>query len=207
MPLVIWNICLAVFSTLGVIRCLPQFIHILTTKGLMASYCEADYVWDARTFFWYWLFTMSKVIELIDTMFIILRGGKLIRLHWIHHAFTLCLSWFTYREIAATAQWMVTMNMVVHSFMYTHFALSALRFKIPVPIRVGITTLQIIQMAFCILINYWAVVRKLESKPCDLSLSTAMAGLTLYIIFIFLFVNYFIKTYIFKSKVKIIKLI
>ena len=199
-PLVIWNICMAVFSTLGFIRCLPQFITILTIKGFMASYCEADYFLDKRTHLWYWLFNISKVIELIDTMFIVLRGGKLIRLHWIHHALTLCFSWYIFGDIPATAQWMVNMNFLVHSFMYTHYAMSALRFTIPLPIRVVITTLQIIQMAFGILINYWAVVRKLKSKPCDISLSVGMTGLIIYTIFIFLFVNYFIKTYLLKQR-------
>ena len=113
--LVIWNICMALFSTLGVIRCLPHLIHTLTTKGLVASYCETNYFSDARILFWYWLFTMSKVIELIDTMFIVLRGGKLIRLHWIHHALTLCLNWFILNDIPSTANWIVNMNFLVHS--------------------------------------------------------------------------------------------
>ena len=38
-----WNCFLSVFSIMGVIRCLPEFIHILYTKGFNASFCDASY--------------------------------------------------------------------------------------------------------------------------------------------------------------------
>ena len=196
--LILWNIALAIYSTLGVIRCLPQFIHILTTKGMLASYCLADYFWDPRLQVWYWTFHMSKVFELMDTMFIVLRGGKLNHLHWIHHTLTLCLCWYGSGYMMSTIQWSINMNFFVHSLMYSHYALTALRFTVPVIIRVGITTLQIIQMAFGIYINYSAFVRKLQSKPCDVSLDIVFLSLFIYVLFIILFVNYFTRTYIFK---------
>ena len=199
-PLIIWNMELALYSTLGVIRCLPQFIHILTTRGFLASYCKADYFWDARLQVWYWTFHVSKVLELIDTVFIVLRGGKLNHLHWIHHALTLCLCWYTSGYMVSTFQWTINMNFFVHSIMYSHYALTALRFAIPVPIRIGITSLQIIQMAFGIYINCSAFVCKLQSKPCDVSLDIVVLTLILYIIFMILFVNYFISTYILKER-------
>ena len=199
-PLIIWNAAMASFSILGVIRCLPQFIQIVTTKDLTASYCQAGFYLDVRLQVWYWAFIMSKVPELFDTLFIVLRGGKLIYLHWIHHALTLCYCWFAYGDIPATAQWMVNMNFIVHSFMYTHYALSAMRFKVPVAIRVSITSLQIIQMAFGIYIHVAVVVRKVWSQPCDVSFRVSLAGLALYTLFIVLFTNYFIMTYVIKNK-------
>ena len=203
-PLILWNALMAAFSTLGVIRCLPQFIHILTNKGLIASYCEADYYHDPRLVVWYWMFTMSKVPELIDTMFIILRGGKLIYLHWLHHLLTLCFCYYVYGDVPATAQWMVNMNFLVHSLMYFYYTLKSMGIKIPLLFSLSITMLQIIQMAFGISIHYAIICRKLSAQPCDISLSGAFAGLSLYTIFLVLFGNYFLRNYIFKTiKIKI----
>ena len=42
--LVAWNFLLALFSFVGVIRCLPEFVQILYNKGFTASYTENTYV-------------------------------------------------------------------------------------------------------------------------------------------------------------------
>ena len=199
-PFIVWNALMATFATLGVIRCLPQFRQIMTDKGLISSYCESDYYRDPRVVIWYWLFTLSKVPELVDTMFIILRGGKLIYLHWVHHALTLCFTFFVYGDIPATAQWMVNMNFFVHSVMYSYLTLKAVGLKISLFIRISITILQIIQMAFGIYIHCSIISRKLRAQPCDVSFSVAFAGLALYTIFLVLFTNYFIISYILNVK-------
>lgn len=43
-PLIAWNIFLALFSFLGAVRCLPEFYHVLVTKGFVASYTTNTYV-------------------------------------------------------------------------------------------------------------------------------------------------------------------
>ena len=201
-PLIVWNTSMVLFSTLGVIRCLPQFIQILTTKGLSASYCQADYYHDPRVLVWYTIFNLSKLPELIETLFIVLRGGKLIYLHWVHHALTLMFCWYTHGDVPATAHWMVNMNYFVHSLMYTHYALAGMRFRVPVLIRISITTLQIIQMVFGIYIHSAIIGRRLltPQKPCDCSFNNALVGLSMYLLYLILFANYFIRTYILKEK-------
>ena len=41
--LAVWNIFLAVFSIMGVIRCLPEFVHVLINHGVKASYAKSTY--------------------------------------------------------------------------------------------------------------------------------------------------------------------
>ena len=201
-PMIVWNASMAVFSTLGVIRCLPQFIQILTSKGLTASYCQADFFHDARLVLWYTLFDLSKLPELIDTLFIVLRGGKLIYLHWVHHALTLMFCWYTHGSVPATAQWMVNMNNLAHSLMYTHYALSSMQFAVPVLIRISITTIQTIQMAFGIYFHTAIISRRLftPEQPCDCSFNNAVVGLSMYLLYLILFGNYFIRTYVLREK-------
>ena len=41
--LMFWNLVLATFSIIGTYRCLPEFIHIIRTEGLRASYTKSSY--------------------------------------------------------------------------------------------------------------------------------------------------------------------
>lgn len=79
--LVAWNLVLAGFSILGSVRFLPNFFQVLRAKGLVHSVCVQDYEQGVSAA-WAWLYMMSKMVELIDTAFIVLRKQKLIFLHW-----------------------------------------------------------------------------------------------------------------------------
>lgn len=46
-----WNGVLAVFSIVGTIRCMPEFIHVLVQHGLQHSYAQSTYYHVSRTFF------------------------------------------------------------------------------------------------------------------------------------------------------------
>jgi elongation of very long chain fatty acids protein 6 len=83
--LVAWNLVLALFSIIGSVRIWPEFVQTLRTKGLGYSVCINDYTHGVYGC-WSWLFILSKVPELFDTAFIVLRKQKLIFLHWYHHA-------------------------------------------------------------------------------------------------------------------------
>ena len=83
-PLIVWNLCLAVFSIIGSFRMLQHLTHVVTTHGLAHSICELDFTYGVAAC-WSWLFVISKVAELFDTLFIVLRKQKLIFLHWYHH--------------------------------------------------------------------------------------------------------------------------
>ena len=41
--LAIWSASLAVFSMIGTIRCLPEFIDVLAKEGFTASFCDSSY--------------------------------------------------------------------------------------------------------------------------------------------------------------------
>jgi len=60
------------------------------------------------------IFCISKVPELIDTLFIVLRKQKLIFLHWFHHATVLIYAWYSYHDWTASGRWFVFMNYTVH---------------------------------------------------------------------------------------------
>ena len=64
----------------------------LTFLGSLFSLCS--YIEDDKVSgFWATMFVLSKVPELGDTIFIVLRKQPLIFLHWYHHATVLVYSW------------------------------------------------------------------------------------------------------------------
>lgn len=112
-----WSAGLAIFSIIGTIRCLPEFLHILYNEGFIQSFCNNSYKDDNRLVFWYLVFIWSKVVELGDTAFIVLRKQKLINLHWIHHVLTLCYCFFVFPDQPGTARWMVSISLLALSLM------------------------------------------------------------------------------------------
>ncbi|KAH9404818.1 hypothetical protein TYRP_000649 [Tyrophagus putrescentiae] len=201
-PMALWNFALAAFSAAGTIRCLPEFVHILTSEGMQQSYCSSSYYADVRITIWYWLFVWSKVIELGDTAFIILRKQKLIFLHWIHHVLTLSYAFFVIGDAPGTARWMVSMNFAIHTAMYLYYAFKALQVRIPRSIAMAITVAQIVQMIFGLYVNYQAYAIRRSGQQCDTSLSASLCGLFIYFLFFLLFIKFFVLAYCSKFTLK-----
>ena len=126
------------------------------------------------------MFVLSKVPELGDTLFIVLRKQPLIFLHWYHHATVLVYSWYininhflfnlekkliyfvfkipryAYTEYTAPARYYITMNFTVHSFMYSYYALKAMHYRVPRFVSMAITVAQLSQMVAGCAVNLWA---------------------------------------------------
>ena len=80
-PLALWSAGLAVFSMFGFARTAPELAATLAAGGLEGAVCRSSL--DNRAMVaWSWLFTVSKLVELGDTLFIVLRKQRLVFLHW-----------------------------------------------------------------------------------------------------------------------------
>ena len=197
--LIAWNFVLASFSIMGSIRVWPEFYHTLAHKGFGHSVCNNDYSHGVNGC-WGWLFLLSKVPELLDTLFIILRKQELIFLHWYHHATVLVYCWYAVSEFTASGRWFVLMNYTVHSAMYTYYGFRALRFKIPKWVNIVITTGQISQMFIGIIVNTVAYIKKSRGDSCDISYENIKWSFFMYFTYFLLFFNFFYNAYIVKSR-------
>ena len=156
-----WSAALATFSVLGLSRTLPELLHTLATGGLQESVCNPNYLeTNTVSAFWTVAFIFSKLPELGDTAFIVLRKQKLIFLHWYHHLTVMCYGFFTLQAFSSTGRWFMVMNYFVHSLMYSYYTLKALRVKIPSNIAMAITGLQLVQMVIGSAINVLAFLYK-----------------------------------------------
>lgn len=196
--LTVWNIFLALFSIMGACRTLPEFLHVLYSQGLYHSLCIPSFIENDRVCgFWTLMFVISKVPELGDTVFIVLRKQPLIFLHWYHHITVLLYSWYSYSEYTAVARWFIVMNYIVHSVMYSYYAFKSLRFRVPRCISMVITSLQLIQMVVGCLVNVWVYQIKSEgNQECHVSNQNIKYSILMYASYFVLFGHFFYNSYI-----------
>lgn len=197
----IWDVSLAIFSTFGMLRTVPEIWHVLQNYGLRFSVCNANC--NSVTAFWGFAFSMSKAPELFDTALIVLKKQKLTYLHLIHHVVTLVVTWYNYMDHPALSRWVFGMNYSIHAFMYSYFALKATKVHIPTLVSMAITIAQICQMLLGLFASVVCMVFILTQTPCDTSFQVAVFAMLVYISFLYLFVNFFIHRYnVFYTKAK-----
>lgn len=115
--LFLWNMGLAVFSMIGTYRMFTYMELIIQDSGFTDSVCVNDP--DNVVSLWVYLFTMSKFVELGDTLFLVIRKRNVMFLHWYHHVTVLLYTWFAFTHNASTGKYFIIMNYFVHSLMYT----------------------------------------------------------------------------------------
>jgi len=202
-PLAAWSAFLALFSILGFARTFPEFLHSILTGGLYGSVCDTGFVETNKVSgYWTWLFTLSKMPELGDTVFIVLRKQQLIFLHWYHHLTVLIYCFYCFSQFTSCARWFMVMNYFVHSVMYTYFALRAIRVRVPKAVAMGITSLQLLQMVVGCYINYQAFQFKQSGRECSVSDSNLMYSSLMYTSYFVLFARFFYNAYLCKYNKK-----
>jgi len=202
--LILWNLVMAVFATLGALRTVPFFINLLAREGVIYSICDAKFFTDPVTNLWPMAFVVSRYPELLDTVFIVLRKQPLSFLHFFHHASVVVFATLSYPYFAGSGLWFMTMNYFVHSIMYSYYFFKASSIRVPRFISMLITTLQIIQMIVaCSVTGYSYFGRLAHGLPCgsDGLFNIYMAA-TLYFSYFVLFGHFFIQAYFLSSSKK-----
>ncbi|XP_064632785.1 very long chain fatty acid elongase 6-like [Lineus longissimus] len=198
--LTMWSAILGAFSLMGAIRTWPELIYSIYEHGVQHSVCSPSYFYDPVTAFWSFMFTVSKVYELGDTMFIVLRKQQLIFLHWYHHVTVLIYVWYSYTERTAPGRWFMVMNYTVHAFMYTYYALRAMRVRIPKWVNIFITAMQLSQMIIGCTLNVWIYQIKERGETCHQSNENLQYSFVMYMSYFGLFAHFFYTTYMVKKE-------
>lgn len=199
-----WNSALAIFSICGSVRALHDVIYLTSNFGFNLSVCKC-YEHNVRGF-WMFYFAISKVVELGDTVFLVLRKRPVIFLHWYHHISVLLFTWFACAQGASFGRYFICMNFIVHSFMYTYFAAQTLSIRPPKFVSMFITTLQILQMVGGIFVVHHAYREISSGNRCEVKQATMTNALLMYASYFVLFVNFFLEAYVFKKKSSSFKL-
>ena len=96
-PHFIWNAVLALFSVAEACHLVPKLVAGVVAHGWRYSICDPS-VFRGPSGFWAFVFAASKIVELVDTVFIVVRRQPLMFLHWYHH-----ITVMIYRFSTATA--------------------------------------------------------------------------------------------------------
>jgi len=96
--LALWNLFLSLFSFYGAVRTVPHMLHRIFYLPFEQTVCEPPHTayGAGACGLAVQLFIISKIPELIDTVFIVLRKKPLIFLHWYHHVTVLLYCWNAY---------------------------------------------------------------------------------------------------------------
>mmetsp|Transcript_3335 Transcript_3335/g.7823 ORF Transcript_3335/g.7823 Transcript_3335/m.7823 type:complete len:283 (-) Transcript_3335:71-919(-) len=200
-----WEVALAVFSIWSALHVVPMMLApLLEGRSWEEAICEHRTHQDPRAFYMF-LFTVSKVPEFGDTLFVVLRKRPLILLQHYHHLTTMLYSWYStvrvwrYNNVNA---FFSGMNLVVHSVMYSWYAATRTGWRSPKPLMMLVTVLQLLQMiggVFAIYIsiygNHPACGKWIEEEPYGVYACTFM-----YTSYLILFGKLFVENYIFKKK-------
>merc|ERR1719198_900346 len=203
-----WNFGLSLYSIGGLYYCVPHLLFNersgLLTAGFYPSVCShASSYGFGEVGFWVFLFIYSKLAELIDTLWLLLRKSPVILLHWYHHVTVLLYCWHSYSVRIGTGLWFAAMNYTVHSIMYFYFGLTqtgpAGR-KFAKNFAMLITSLQLLQMVVGIVVTVASVVYHANGHTCYVSLVNSCLGLIMYSSYFVLFLQLFLNHYVYNKK-------
>lgn len=224
--LAIWSLFLCIFSAIGSIRIVPVLFRMLSEHGVHHVLCadtRADWLEDNPAGTWTMMFVFSKIPELIDTLFIVLRKRQLITLHWYHHITVMIFCWHSWATWSFYGIVFSAMNLSVHTVMYFFYALTALSYR-PTKYAMYITILQIMQMLVGTAVTVYAVHQTRFSESltsssfdpnpsdyyngnkngtCKVDSVNAVAGLLMYGSYLWLFCAFFYVAYLKPSRKKV----
>lgn len=94
-----WNLFLSVGSGLLLAVWAPPLLRFYSEHGLYQTVCQPNaefFQIGGLAAFCGWVFALSKIVELIDTVFLVLRRKPVEFLHSYHHVTVLLFCWFWY---------------------------------------------------------------------------------------------------------------
>ncbi|XP_055714737.1 elongation of very long chain fatty acids protein 7-like [Phlebotomus papatasi] len=142
-----------------------------------------------------WWYFFSKLVELLDTVFFVLRKkqNQISFLHVYHHSLTALGSWWHLKYLPGP-QFLVIgfLNSFVHIVMYFYYMIAAMgpKYQRFLWWKKYLTTLQLAQ--FCVMLCYLTMIALMDSK---LPRSHTFFFITNVIIFLYLFGDFYRKEY------------
>ena len=143
-----------------------------------------------RISFLVWVHYINKYVELLDTLFMILRkkNNQISFLHCYHHVL-LIWSWFMVCKVESRGDtyFGASVNSFIHVIMYGYYTLALL--NVPCPWKKWITNMQMLQFAVCLVHSVYVIYK--GNAPILLPLGQMFVMLNMLV----LFGNFYAKTY------------
>ncbi|XP_058465141.1 elongation of very long chain fatty acids protein 1-like isoform X1 [Malaya genurostris] len=159
---------------------------------------EYEHGYDAV--YYGWLAMCLRMVEFIETVFFVLRKkqNQVSALHVYHHISTFLIVWWSLKlSLSYQEMSIMVLNSIVHIIMYSYYLLSAYKMFRPVTNRVKpiITIIQLAQLVTMLVHVYAAL-----EPTCTANKFIYMLHAINLVILISLFTNFYMQTYIKKSR-------
>jgi len=189
-----WNFSISLFSAWGTWNLGGAILRGLQTEGLYFTICSDTHsmvrLSEGRpAMLALSLFCLSKIPELMDTVFLILKRKEVRFLQWYHHAATLLFCWLALATEYTPGMWFAITNYFVHSIMYMYFCLMTFKSmqKMLKVIAPFITIIQIAQMFWGLIVNAIAVGSYFAGCGCHIKAVTVYPCVVMFASYAWLF--------------------
>lgn len=203
------NITLTLISLTLLLLMIEQLVPIIYHHGLFYAICNEN-AWTQPLVTLYFLNYLTKYLEFIDTLFLVVKRKKIIFLHSYHHGATALLC-YTQLIGKTSISWVViSLNLAVHVVMYFYYFLAARGIR--VWWKQWITNGQITQFVLDLTFIYYAAFIKVRNDfgffgcgdhtciDCVGTTLATWAGLSIISSYLLLFILFYIDIYIKKGK-------
>eukprot|EP00745_Piridium_sociabile_P028250 TRINITY_DN45437_c0_g2_i1.p1 TRINITY_DN45437_c0_g2~~TRINITY_DN45437_c0_g2_i1.p1 ORF type:complete len:320 (+),score=2.28 TRINITY_DN45437_c0_g2_i1:94-1053(+) len=219
-----WNFALFMFSAYGAFRSCTRLFILLGQRGFLFVACSpALFSYGlGPSGFWTTAFIFSKIVELTDTVFVVVRKKNLTFLHWYHHVTVFLYCWDAFVREIPTGIFFISINYIVHTMMYLYFFLSGCNSMSKPKWGIVVTLLQIVQMFIGLGVTLLSLyLSRLFPAPtlwfphsraplslsdsrgtCVLPSTNPTLGLFMYASYLLLFVRFFVNKHLSKNLTK-----